>query len=429
MSKPAMSKTDTGGYVKARFSPLLTLIVLSLALSLTKPSAFTVNAQDTTGKTKVFWVEEINADGGLVLREYSSKSTRIINVPELEIWDKKLNTKDSIGLIYWGEPDWKRVLLEKGLARIKNDASLTDGYSDIEKQAKNERNGMWAELMPPLPQPSKGWIDKIIGFVGWQKYEQRLRNFKEWLVGFLGLSTLVALVKLIKTWEKRRKVKLKLIGLSSTGKSYLWHRLLDPEITESELLKTLGHRKSDDARRKATRSKAMGRYEITPIYYDTPGSKPGVQTAVMLEGSRGFQWLNKSIWMIMLATTPDHTISRSSPEEEKIDRDYISEQLGNLNSPVGLLASGKISPPKMVIVCIGKFDLFADNHPADSSSRDIIAELEGLFRQHIMRVENECKAKRIPSEVIFCSATKGWGTNDILRLIEKALFSSKSEKV
>jgi hypothetical protein len=414
---------------------LLVSIILIFSTSITNSQ--TPEAQNRNKNVKIFWVERITADGQLVLREYNFRSTRSINIPELEIWSEKLNTEDPSGFMYWdAEPDLKYTLLRQGLARLKDATSASKEYIEAENEAKSKGVGMWS--VPPQSTPSPpssvpssspnpdetqpSFIDKIINW-NWKKLGSILITF---IVGAITIYGGASFIKLITDWRKRHKVPIVFIGRPSTGKTWLWSRLLDPDISEKELSEI--QRNEIAFTKRAATPKPMGRYEIIPDYTDTPGGEPGIQVTELLAEQRKFRWLRKfliptkSVWIMMLATTQENSAQRESALEQKIDSEYIAEQLGHLDLPLGILASARTPNPQMVVICIGKFDLFADDDSRALSSKDARILLEKLFQKHISRIKDECEKQGIPSPIIFSSARKGWGANDILRQISKALF-------
>lgn len=417
----------------------LLLVSIILISSTPTTSSQTPEPQNRNKYIKIFWIERITADGRLILREYDFRSTRSLNVPEIEIWSKKLDTEDPSGFFYWdAEPDLKYTLLRQGLARLKDPTSASIEYIDAEIEAKSKRIGIWADPPqssnpppPSSPDPSsspssdethRSFVDKIINW-NWKEIGSILIKV---ILGAITLYGGAAFIKLVTDWRKRHKVPIKFVGLSSTGKSWLWRRLVDPDISDKELEEIDITEFAID--KKEAKPKPMGRYEIFPVYTDMPGGKPGIQVTKLLEGKNKFRRLrrflipSKSVWIMMLATTPEKSVERDSDLEQKINSDYIVEQLGHLNLPLGILAAEGTPKPQMVITCIGKFDLFADNSSSDSSSKEARILLEKLFQRHISRIKEECAKQGIPSEILFCSARKGWGANDILRHISKALF-------
>jgi hypothetical protein len=244
------------------------------------------------------------------------------------------------------------------------------------------------------------------------------------VTGWFGGS---ALIKAIRDWRRRHQVPLIFLGRPSTGKSWMWRRLVDPDVAPHELEKIA--RSDVSVKKKTPQRKPLGRYEIIPIYIDTPGGQAGQQVNSLLEETGFLKKLRriliptKSVWIIMLATTPEIQINRNSPDDKKIDKLYIEQQLGHLDLPLGILSSTQKPKPQMVITCIGKFDLFAEHDSKAKSSGPARTQVESIFLRHISRIKKECKDQVIPFELVICSALEGWGTMEIWRHIENAIFS------
>jgi hypothetical protein len=172
----------------------------------------------------------------------------------------------------------------------------------------------------------------------------------------------------------------------------------------------------------------MGRFEISPLFVDLPGGKAGEQVNQLFDTKRWYKYLvrlfigQKTVWIILLSTVQRTDIDKNHSWEQKLDLAYIEQQLGYLDLPLGILGSKESIKPKMVIACIGKFDLFSDKPPDDSSSEKTKKQVENVFLRHLSRIESECKAQNIPFRKVICSALMGWGVDDINRYISNALF-------
>ena len=370
----------------------------------------------------MYWSEKLMPDGKLMVRKYEVKIKTEVDLSGLEIWNGALGKDDPFDSIYWTEPDWKLEMLRRGFARLKDERNAQAKYVEAQTNAKNARHGLWSSLpAPPLPSPSLPEPESRWGTLKKAFYVVVVVVFG--VTSWFGGS---AIIKLIRDWRRRHRVPLILLGRPSTGKTWLYTRLIDPDVSTQEL-RTI--RRSDVAtRKKMPKSKPMGRYEIIADYYDNPGNKPGYQVDRLLE-EKGFLKRigrllipTKSVWMITLATTPDVSVSNNSPAEAKVDEAYIREQLGHLDLPLGMLSSKRTPKPQMVITCINKFDLFAERDAKDSTSENAENSLRSIFLPHIKRVEEECKSQRIPFKLVMCSALRGWGAPEVWKQVEKAIF-------
>jgi len=211
-------------------------------------SAFTgtVLAQPARGSNeppKVYWVEKITPDGKLILHEYGVSSTQALEFPDLEIWKEKLGETDPFSLYLGSIPDFRLKLLESGLARLKDEASASTKYVEAQNSARAAGYGMWprpqpstrpspiAKLTPtplqaiptPSVEPTAVPIGEIVASWPW-------RFIAKIVLVALGLIGLPAIGKVFLLWRRRHLVYLVFVGLKSTGKSWLWNRISDPDI-------------------------------------------------------------------------------------------------------------------------------------------------------------------------------------------------------
>lgn len=445
------------GNVSIWFFIILVLIVPIAFLS----STF---AQGVMEYSKIFWAERVTTDGKLIVNEYKLIATQEVNISDLELWSKTPNT-GPLGVIYWQKPNFKQELLKTGLARLKDENSADPQLRDIQYTAKTLRKGMWslsptvtshpsltktphstptprptstpistATLTPtpnptatPTPIPTPSRIERMIKNISDTDWLRLTKNILKFFIAAIGFYGGAEALKFIKAWLNRRRVSLIMLGLPATGKSWLWKRLSDPEITQDDLreIKT-----SDSVQKKERGSLPMGHYEIIPEFIDTPGGRPDEQLDNILNLKRQ-KWLHrklaqrKIIWIIMLSTTPNASVQRENTWDEKIDREYIAKQEGFLALPLSVLSSSRTVKPQMVITCIGKFDLFADHPPHDSSSQKVKEHLGKLFQKHIDKIAHECEKQDVPFKSIFCSALMKEGDCDrVLKEIQRALFQN-----
>lgn len=373
-------------------------------------SCSTCNGQATEApdqaRKQVFWARKIAPTGKMVIEKYGPSVTTELDLSDLEIWSK-LEKDDPLTYFYFDtEPDWKWLLLSKGYARLKDEGKASSQYVAAQNKAKEAHLGLWAD------DNTDGILTtlKIVGSI---------------VFGLISLWGGASLYRALRDWRKWHQVPLILLGRPSTGKSWLWHRLVDPDVSVAELEQIP---RGVVAKRKTMRTKPLGRYEITPIPIDTPGGQSGEQVNVLMEERSLLRRLvrllvrAKSVWLFTLSTTPERHIDRNSTDEAKVDEYYIEQQLGHLDLPVGMLSSKRTPKPQMVIVCIAKFDVFAEHEPRSPFSKEVSEKLSGLFMRHTSLVETECKNQNIPFKIIMCSAREGWGMNEIWRQVENAIF-------
>jgi hypothetical protein len=214
--------------------------------------------------------------------------------------------------------------------------------------------------------------------------------------------------------SRRVEVSLLLLGPKSAGKTWLWARLDNPEIAVADLEK-LNPTPSVQQTRKPIHPRLMGRFEVYPVYIDVPGGEPGRHHEQMTK--KRFLKRNKCIFMLTLSTTPD-----VADKDNTINQKFIDEQLGYVSLPLALITSANSIKPAMCMVVITKFDLFSDREPKHAGSSSAISKLYAFFQPHIARLEQACKTRNVPFEVMYCSARDGWGIDSIYNRLEKSLF-------
>jgi hypothetical protein len=107
-----------------------------------------------------------------------------------------------------------------------------------------------------------------------------------------------------------------------------------------------------------------------------------------------------------------------------VQNDYINRQHGYLSLPVGMLLARKVPKPRMVVVAIGKVDLFSEHDLMRVEGGKARTRLDELFRPHLALVKDACSRAGVPFKVEYCSALEGWRTESIMRHIQDRLFAS-----
>jgi hypothetical protein len=411
---------QSSGFSRSKTSSFLFLLIFLLQFGRADCYGQTSSSTPEDKRASLFSLKKITPDGKLIVRRYDVNSTSEIDASDLEIWHDQVDKEDPLRIFYWQpQPDWKLELLNRGYARLKDEGKAPANYLEAQALAKKSGLGLWASQQPASKPSPTAESPTGLGDIAYVLL---------WVViavtGWFGGS---ACIQLVLAWWRRHQVPLILVGRPSTGKSWLCNRLIYPDIATSDLQRI--KRTEVSLKEKPRLKKPLGRYEVTPVYVDTPGGKAGDQVNRLIEEKGFFKWLRrvfirtKSVWLIMLATTPETNVHEGSPEDRKVDLAYIEQQLGHLDLPVGMLSSERTPKPQMVITCIGKFDLFSSRDPNDSSSEAAKNKLRSIFLRHINRVEKECKDQGIPFQLVMCSALKGWGTNEIWRYVEKAVFN------
>ncbi len=409
----------TKSYRNSAALAIVAVIVLSLSIGILR--AF---AQDQPLGYRLIEVTETE----FVYQIFAFQEERRLDLSDLEVWPNIVGT-EPIGLMFWNEPDLKYRLLEKGFARLRNEANSPSIYIEAQESAKQQGLGMW--YVPPVestpvPDATDSTSSKlspialVLGFISLIPWKS-IANLALVAVGLFGGYELVMLVI---GWFKRHRVTFIMAGEPATGKSWLWARLLTPNITVQELKQI---ESSKRVTTKSARTLPMGRFDIVPKLVDLPGRSSSDLVDQFLDQKR-FRFLQKllipqkRVWVLLVSTTPKNNVTRDSSESDKVDTGYIREQLGALRTAAGFLGSRNVPKPDCVILCVSKFDLFATMASSDSASDEARNKVTGFFSAHIERVKLQCEQKRIPFRFVIVSALKGWDTDQILRHVESALY-------
>lgn len=377
----------------------------------------------------VYWVELIDKDGTVVVQRFGLPVTTRVATPALDYGPNFAGVTEPLGSVWWSDQDWSEKVLRKGLAKLRDPSTASPTLREAEESAKVSRLGVWASLPPKEPPVEPAKVDPApveLGPVEPARADpappDRWREFIEFikLWGGIGsiLASLAALIAFLARLMRRTRVFLLFLGPQAVGKTWLWSRLVNPEITKTELAR-MGVSKLRDRYRQKT-SEPFGKHELRPVYETVPGGQPGTHFDELLKR----RWLvrTKSIWVVILAPTRDNSVTRADVDDRKIDTVYVAEQLGYLAVPIGALASSRSPKPAMVLAVVTKFDLFSDydvSHAASEKGRELLAS---VFADHVARLKEACAKRSIPFQAEFCSALEGWRTEAMLRHIKRSLF-------
>jgi hypothetical protein len=278
-----------------------------------------------SGTSKIFVIEGLFPGNKLTVKEYKAdpNSVEIIDLSNIDITEKG---KQFLNGSYSGDkiPDFKLILLSRGYASIKSERTASEAEIKAQEQAKLSKIGVWAaKSIAPIaaktvtPSEEFGWLGlaKLIGAVPIGLVT--LYGFK---------STIDLLIKLFNSHH----VDLIMLGLGSTGKSYIVARLLNPDIAMINLQSIVITQSSS---KKSVPKISVGKYELFPTYVDTAGGQPGSQINVM------FPKKNKIIWVIVLSSTDKNGVNFNSQDSEKVNQSYLDKQLGYIRFPLEILES------------------------------------------------------------------------------------------
>jgi hypothetical protein len=365
---------------------------------------------------QLIWARRLDSNGQLLVQTYGLSSTTSLSFSDLEFPPSIFNKNDPLEIIYDDTPDWRIELLKRGLARLKNEALAAPNLRDAQESARVRGLGLWEKVSPTQTLDGQGESARA------QPFFTRARII-EWIKFYGGLGAVFALLvvclRFLLRLLRKRRLYLILLGPQSTGKTWMWIRLQNPDISRHEFKKIQERSRGLEVKRSPT-VEPLGRYEVQPVYIAVPGAAPGVHLMQMLR-KRFWSPPAKYIWIITLATTPDSSVNCDSPEALKIDSNYIAEQLGYLSLPLSVLQAPRFPKPEMLIAIIAKFDLFSGQEPNHPASASAVATLDAIFAPHIALLKEHCK-KKIPFAVERCSALEGWRVDAVARHIKRSVF-------
>ncbi len=393
-----------------------------------------------TGQQIITYIKKVDNDK-LYLKVFSeNREAVIVSTANLRLIDS-LKSKYNYHVEYnnVGQISFREYLLFNGYAQIVDTLKATKDELTNQKLAQEEKKGIWISLNVV---PKK--IDSIINNRSDSTFNNTLAkkpseidstnrtnntSLSETVPSFFsknagvlsllfGSGLLVSLSGFIfKFAQKRyrsRKINLLFIGEPSAGKTALFKHFTHPNAPESFYSSP-----NPPSKIKATKIAdlfAIGKYEITPTYTDTPGSKIAAIWDEFCEKHN----------VIVYVLAPVSIYSMNNKPDNYVDELYTSEQYGVLRTFLGALNSLKlnIKKPKLIILYLNKFDLYSNNRPSDSSSEYIVEKYNKIFLRHIAYAKEECQKANVPFEVVINSSHKKWGVREeIVHHISNKLYN------
>jgi hypothetical protein len=331
---------------KKIFSLFISISVIYLIASV-QPSVSQQNIEPQPSKTFIF--EKLSPDNKLFVKEYKFTfvTNQTVDLSNIDITDEG---KSYLRRNFRSEkiPNFKLELLKQGYASIKSGSMASPEDKEAQNQAKSSSKGKWGNVVKPPSQTTPPTKNDNWNFL------DIIKNIFFLVSGGASLYGIKATIDNLIKLFKRRSVDLIMLGLGSTGKSWILARLRNPKISPTEL-SNIGI--TNLAKNTKDKAIPVGSYDIIPTYIDTAGGQPGNQINAI------FRKYRKSIWVLVLSTTDKNKVSFDSQDADKINTLHINEQLGYIRFPLEVLESSYGNKPKMVIVCIGKFDIFSDDPP------------------------------------------------------------------
>jgi hypothetical protein len=170
---------------------------------------------------------------------------------------------------------------------------------------------------------------------------------------------------------------------------------------------------------------------------DPPGASADRLTDLLLGGDPG------AMRALVVALAPvrmdrwDKTSNdpRLAPKPEPfgqfVDNEYVQEQFGALQLPMGILSSSSLrrfdARFDLVVVFITKFDLFSYTDQIDNThGRTMMNE---VFKDHIDRIAQACTRRGLAKPVVIVgSANKAWGYTELEDILHGALKAEAKKR-
>ena len=412
---------------------------LSTCLVIAGTSSLLLLLPTTVFTQQRFIVVEKLEDGTLTYRNYELKESRQVDLSDL-VLSERLQRKDMrlpppLDSMWQDIPDFKVILLESGLAKLRNSETADRRYQEAQEKAREQGAGLWATPTPtPKPKRSPDQIASPSPLAASSSPTsqqdapsvasvvfQRILEFAKFLWGWIvTLSPLGAgglgITGLIYFFYIRRRVRLLIIGQMSAGKTAVFSRLLDPHISADKILALEASKVKQKV--KFRQHIQYAKFEIYPRLTDVPGS--AFSTA--WDELTRFRLVRRHALVLVLAPTMKNVRSNGPVFDQK----YLAVQLGYVQSFMeGGLGARKTRKPKVVILYLNKFDLVSDFPSGDSAAKAAEDKFLDQFREHKQSVELATKRAKIKLHVVIGSALKGWNSDNLITLVGKSLYGNR----
>lgn len=399
-----------------------------------------VEAQPSDVRSQLISSNPTGADVAI----YRLDSRRTISFDEIELWDKIPPSEHPLRFFYNGDVDYRVIFLQEGFAKLRPGVDVPAELVAAEARAKRSQVGLWAPPPAPVPKPSPqpevatptspdppptperkpSWWTLAWSWLSGERGKGILVQIVRSIVVLISFFGAYEFVGILIRWRRRFRVDVIFFGQISVGKTWLWLRTLHPGVSSSTLTSQLPSKMSS---KKKLHRMPMGDYTMRPVFTDMPGSRPGAQLTQLVDRRR-LWWLQnaifpqKRVWVISLASTIDNGVTRSHPFEERVRKEHLDRQYGSLVLYEAALREPKTHKPAMVIICITKADLFADDEGDLKAGRRAHSEVLDVFSDSIRRLESVCKEEHVPVTTITTSALFGWGCQNFTDALRDAFY-------
>ena len=216
-----------------------------------------------------------------------------------------------------------------------------------------------------------------------------------------------------------------MIGHTTVGKTVLFKRLLDKNVTREELLNepiTPGLNVQE-----LPKHIPYGKFEIHLKIEDIAGSK---FTLTFEELRRRWYSRLQTVLLVVLSPTSEKKVraddNEAGADRHPVDPHFVSVQLGYMQALVqGALGARHTIKPKAIVLYMNKFDLFSDLGPEDSTSRDAESEFKSIFAEHIECAQMSAHNLGVKMYPIVGSALNAWNCEKVIKIVGEILFNAK----
>lgn len=366
------------------------------------------------------WIDptEIQQDKVLYYR-YARTEAGEVDLRDLDLGPGVIGR--DLNKVFFSPSQIRTELLSRGWASLKDHTGVSEGELTAEAEARAEGRGLWRQewlrnRQQELQAQSAQEKESEEGFV--ELVSTIWLIARDWMLLLGSLGVLVPLAVFVyRRLVYRKRVHLLLVGDGSAGKTALFLRLHDADISRDDLknLKT-----TEAVKKYKDRPLAMGKYEVHPVLFDHPGIKPSTQIdgVIVSRWSRALPRARKVVVVFVVAPTQPFDFS-----SEEHDLSYRLRQVGLLSVLADIYAmSNHVKKPDAMVLFLNKFDLFSKVPPGDSAAQAAKDRFLCLFREHSEAVKARADSANIKYKSIVGSTLETWGIEQVRKTVEAVLY-------
>lgn len=350
----------------------------------------------------------------IIYHIYDVQAEGVIDISNLSLKDGVQGQADPLNMFFSDPESIKIELLERKLATLRDVSKATQEEIEAQRKANTPpkvtipplrtTNPPTSTIIPP-PAPKEGILSKAKAYLLplWDRFRTVIL-----LLASLGVLAPIG-VRINREMRLKKRMELLFAGDQAAGKTALFERVRNPNVSRYVLEQLTATEKMHPHKGKPF---PVGKYEIFPNLFDSPGSKPALnfKQKKALFASR----------VLVYVLAPSDKPGQDLASREALE--YRSRQLGYMKVflEVMLLADVVIKP-KTVCLFINKFDLFSPHSPEDSQARMAVKDAQTMFSEHIKLFQLVAKQAGLKPNFEFGSAFENWNCDKIRIHIEQAL--------